>query len=106
MRRRDCKSIERLLVEYADGDLDVQEAALVEDHLGECADCRTALHQYRESLNLVVREVLEPPPASGLALASIEQRAQRTQRRRHVALALSACAAVVLVCVSVGVLTR
>jgi predicted anti-sigma-YlaC factor YlaD len=106
MRREKRESIDRLLVEYADGELEPQEAALVEDHLGECADCRAALVQYRESLKLVVQGFGEPPPGNVVVLASIERRAQRTQRRRRVALALSASAAVVCVFLAAGQIMR
>jgi anti-sigma factor RsiW len=50
MNRDRCRGLERLLVEYADGELETSERAAVEEHLKGCAECRRVLDDYRESV--------------------------------------------------------
>ena len=62
-----------LLAGYALGALDSADAAIVEEHVEECADCRAELAAYepvRESLALSVDQVAPPPGLRSRALSA------------------------------------
>lgn len=47
-----CEQFERLLVDYADGELSPPESPMVAEHLTKCERCRATLHALTESLSL------------------------------------------------------
>ena len=47
-----CKEIERMLVDYADGDLPPGESSKVREHLAQCEDCHSMLEALQRSLRL------------------------------------------------------
>jgi anti-sigma-K factor RskA len=103
MKEKSCSALERLLVEYADGELDREKRALVEDHLKSCPACRRAVQEYRQTLNVLVEGIAEPPPGRGVALASIEQRAEKRLRQRRRRLSLVACGAIACLLLLAGI---
>ena len=106
MSQESCRTFERLLVEYADGELDAEKSALVESHLRSCAECTRAVDEYRQSLNVVREGLAESPQGQPVVLASIERRVERRRRRRRLAFALSACVAVACICLILSIATQ
>jgi anti-sigma factor RsiW len=47
-----CKEIERILVDYADGDLSASESSQVAEHIAHCESCRGTLDALAKSLKL------------------------------------------------------
>ena len=93
-----CESIEKLLVEYADGELPPQRARPVAEHLAGCNRCRARLGALRESLGLA-RDIWQA------AVASVEQIDVRPPiRSRRLAFRRPAVAAACVVVAAVGVL--
>ena len=52
MNSHSCKSVNELLVEYADGELPADDARRVAAHLAECPECREELRLLERSLDL------------------------------------------------------
>lgn len=52
MKNGDCKQIEELLVDFADGVLDEFDEKLVKRHLDGCQDCRQTVEALEESLSM------------------------------------------------------
>ena len=47
-----CKEINKMLVDYADGELSASDSSKVEEHLAKCEQCREMLAALRKSLEL------------------------------------------------------
>jgi hypothetical protein len=52
MKNDNCKQIEELLVDFADGELNDTDAATVKQHLEVCADCTDTVKALEESLSM------------------------------------------------------
>ena len=52
MTNRTCEEIRDKLVDYADGELSLQEAEAVGEHLAECSSCRDLVRGLERSLSL------------------------------------------------------
>ncbi|MBN2594971.1 MAG: zf-HC2 domain-containing protein [Sedimentisphaerales bacterium] len=50
--KRSCENIERMLVDYADGQLSQIDANKIKEHLSECQECRKLLTALQKSLEL------------------------------------------------------
>jgi anti-sigma factor RsiW len=84
-----CEQIEKLLVDYADGQLPTRETSEVAEHLAKCERCRTTLKALQRSLDLarvIWAHGLEETRAVRI---SKTQRARRFQWRRYAAIAAS-----------------
>jgi AcrR family transcriptional regulator len=100
-----CRRVRENLSAYLDGELQGAARRLIEEHLAECAECRTQLDELKETWRLL--DELEEPIvhndfrqevlARARAEAQAEQVAREGNRRSLVAgLAASAAAAVFL----------
>lgn len=72
----DCGDVERFLEPYLDGEFDLAERALLEDHLLACGRCReaaAAAASFRSRLRAKLREAMGPGTAPGTAPASLRQ---------------------------------
>jgi hypothetical protein len=59
-----CKTIEPLIVDYALGELEGDQARLVEEHISSCSRCSEALEEVQRLLSaLMVRGMVEPSAA-------------------------------------------
>lgn len=79
----ECRQVEVLVSLRAAGagaELSAAEAVRLDAHLTLCADCRGALEQGRELLDLV--RLPEPDPAENLVLKDLPSRALSELRRR------------------------
>jgi len=101
MNRSECQTIERLLVEYADGELDEAQAGEVTDHLERCAACRQTLDEYRTSLGRVYNAIGRPPMGTIPPPSILEQRAAKRQRKQR-AISFTALAAAACLCLLAG----
>ncbi len=63
-----CRQIEALLAPFVDGEAAPRDAAAVEAHLAQCAECRQAAQEQREVRALLVsrRSALAEPAPAGL----------------------------------------
>ncbi len=52
MRQLNCKEIEGLLVDYADGEIAADDRICVDEHLTACGHCRDKVEDLRRSLSL------------------------------------------------------
>jgi hypothetical protein len=105
MKRHD----ETLLWQYAARELDAEEAALIEHHLGECVDCRERLLDVRQA-RLVLQDAQAPRPRvewakvdqsiSQLVEARLLRQAKASRMGWRLPLAFAAMAAVVAVVAS------
>ena len=50
--QKSCEQIERLLIDYADGQLSAGESRQVVEHLAKCEHCRSALRALKRSIEL------------------------------------------------------
>ena len=66
-----CSDVNRFLVDYLDGSLDVRTHRRFEKHLAHCRNCTTYLAQYRTTIDLV-RSVSAPDVPAELAEHTIE----------------------------------
>ena len=62
MQRQPHDTIEELLGVYALDAVDEDERRLVEQHLSECALCRTEVEEHRQVAALLAGEAVQPPP--------------------------------------------
>lgn len=84
-----CEQIEKLLVDYADGQLSPSESNKVGEHLAKCEHCRNTLEVLQRSLDLA-RVIWEDGLEETKAVrVSKTQRASRFQWRRYAAIAAS-----------------
>lgn len=72
MTRISCDVIQDLLPLYYDGICSESTKQLVEEHLADCADCRSALEQLQSSLSLTVQE-MELHTLEGKGLQNIKK---------------------------------
>lgn len=73
----ECRSVQRSLVAYLDGEADAVRERRVEDHLRVCSRCQGELEQLRRA-TLLLRKSLAPQPRSE---ADWRQGLARTKRR-------------------------
>lgn len=108
----DCEHIKLLLGPFDDGELEPHEMEDVALHIVECAECKSALEDYR-ALGVALRGIAPHPSLAGFAEA-VQGRIQRIRpsiivriRRRFGALAesLGAAAAMGSVAAAAAVLT-
>jgi anti-sigma-K factor RskA len=59
-----CTDIESLLIDYLEGSLSEEEKSLIEQHIHDCAGCRTALAQSKMLLGMIGDIPKETPPES------------------------------------------
>ena len=52
MKKKFCKDIEQMLVDYADGQLSPSVSNKVAEHLAQCKECRNILYALQKSLDL------------------------------------------------------
>ena len=52
MKKKFCKDIEQMLVDYADGQLSPSDSSMVGEHLAQCEECRNVLSALQKSLEL------------------------------------------------------
>lgn len=88
--------LERLLVAYADGELEPDHRQAVEERLAADPALRQRLAEYRTSLAFVTQGLVFPPSADAPSLPQIRARVQRRRRRRAVLIASGAVTAVLL----------
>jgi predicted anti-sigma-YlaC factor YlaD len=53
-----CKQVTKKLIFYIEKELDVKEAALIQNHLEECPKCKLLYYQLEQSLNLINEDKL------------------------------------------------
>ncbi len=63
-KRSEHERVKELLSAYIDGELSMEEAALVEKHLRECSACTQDLETLRQTVNLVRQLPVISPPRS------------------------------------------
>ncbi len=96
-----CSELEQVIFPYVDGELDEADAALIEQHLAQCASCSTRVHdekRFKSELKLKVQSALTPAPAH--LRARVVTQVQKAHRQRVAAQWLrwsAAAAAVTLV---------
>lgn len=56
-----CEEIDSLLIEYWEDNLPKSKRTEVEQHIGTCAECRTAWEEYKELFSLMENDALEEP---------------------------------------------
>jgi anti-sigma factor RsiW len=84
-----CEQIEKLLVDYADGQLPTRETSEVAEHLAKCQRCRATLKALQRSLDLA-RVIWEDGLEETKAVrVSKTQRTSRFRWRRYAAIAAS-----------------
>ncbi|HUT28507.1 MAG TPA: zf-HC2 domain-containing protein [Sedimentisphaerales bacterium] len=86
---KSCEQIEKLLVDYADGELSPSESSRVAEHLSKCERCRTtsaALQRSLELAGIVWADGLEEIGGVGMAK---ERGVRRWRWRRYAAIAAS-----------------
>lgn len=92
---------ERLLVDYADGTLDAEQAEAVEAQLAASPEYRPVVDAYRASLETMRSGLRNPPETKTVPLADIVRRARTLRVRRRVVAPIAglatACAIVGLV---------
>lgn len=82
----ECRSVQRSLVAYLDGEVDAVRERRVEGHVRTCSRCQGELEQFRQA-TLLLRKSLAPPHRSeedwrqGLARAKRRIAALRHARR-------------------------
>jgi len=94
--RKSCDEINKMLVNYADGELSASESRMVAEHLAKCERCRSTLKALERSLNLaglIWQDGLAEISTIGLLKV---RPASRLRWRRYVAIA--ACILFVLAC--------
>jgi len=52
MRKKSCEDIQKILVDYADGQLHPEEKTIVSQHLDQCENCRNLFNALNKSLEL------------------------------------------------------
>ncbi len=52
MKKKLCKDIEQMLVDYAEGQLSASDSSMVAEHLAQCEECRNVLDALQKSLEL------------------------------------------------------
>ncbi|MHC4623961.1 MAG: zf-HC2 domain-containing protein [Planctomycetota bacterium] len=86
---KSCEQIEKLLVDYADGELPPRQSSKVGEHLTECEHCRATLKALQRSLDLadvIWKDGLAEIKTVGVAKA---RPARRFKWRRYAAIAAS-----------------
>jgi hypothetical protein len=94
-----CEEIEKLLLDYASGDISAAQRQIVEEHLSRCARCREALAAYNEARQYLTSLEDTPVPQGFTEATKKKVRAATTKRRmqRRLRLALGAVAAVIII---------
>lgn len=78
MNRISCDVVQDLLPLYYDDICSETSKGLVEEHLADCADCRSSLEQLKSSLSLLIQD-MEVNKLEGKGLQSIKRMWTRTQ---------------------------
>lgn len=100
-----CRDIAELLSLHAGGDLEAHEEAKVREHVGTCVECARELEDYRLSLS-ALKEIPTSGPAPSL-WGGLKGVLQETPAPRIIVFPLwAACAAVLLVGLSIGLLVE
>jgi anti-sigma factor RsiW len=84
---KSCEQIEKLLVDYADGELSPSELSQVAEHIGRCEGCRRTVEALKRSLDLagiVWADGLQQIRGAGLPQTRL---ASRFKWRRYAAIA-------------------
>ncbi|MBT3287871.1 MAG: hypothetical protein HN380_11045 [Victivallales bacterium] len=74
-----CREVRLKLDRHLDGELSAEERSRIEQHLGECKDCREALEGLRAVATALAKTPAPPDVPSGFA----ERVMARAQRRTH-----------------------
>ena len=84
MRTREHKEIQEMLGVYAADAVDSEEAAEIERHLVECAQCATEVEEHRETLALLAPPAgkLRPRPFNEIGIDLSEPKSNATPLRR------------------------
>jgi hypothetical protein len=79
-----CRDVEYLLVELADGTLDAERKAGVEEHLAQCEECSMDAALLKETFDALRSEVTELPPTHYFStlLPKIRTRLEKKERSR------------------------
>ncbi|MGO9112552.1 MAG: zf-HC2 domain-containing protein [Thermoguttaceae bacterium] len=107
MNSEPCRVIGELLVDFADGELTVEQRHRVADHLAACAECRAELRLLERSLELAQsvwqEAALSRGEGIGPLLPAFEGRPKlapagrlRPHRRRAIAAGVAACIVLLL----------
>lgn len=100
-----CRDIAELLALHAGADLEADEEARVREHVTSCVECARELEDYRLSLS-ALKEVRSSGPAPSL-WGGLSGVLRESAPARVIAFPLwAACAAVVLVGLSIGLLVE
>ncbi|OGN90344.1 MAG: hypothetical protein A2158_05715 [Chloroflexi bacterium RBG_13_46_14] len=76
-----CNEIRELLSAYADNELSTEQRKLMEQHLGECADCRNRLTEYRQVSQQI--GVLQTAPSISGFTQSVMSRIKEPRPKRY-----------------------
>jgi hypothetical protein len=76
-----CDEIRELLSAYADDELSTEQRKLVEQHLGECADCRNRLIEYRQVSQRI--GILQTAPSISGFTQSVMSRIREPHPKRY-----------------------
>src|ERR1700742_489898 len=82
-----CKQYEQRLADYVTGELDPLYARSVEEHMGECVDCRSAFENAKDAARLfdIARPYFEKAPEPRPEFARLTMARVRVESDRRAA---------------------
>ncbi len=86
MAKQDCQNCISMFQEFSEGTLDVSGAALLQEHLGSCGECRDLLREFEQvtqALRASSLEMLQAPPLPNMARIMAAVGKEKRRRRRQ-----------------------